>query len=66
MRTTGIILLAIGFVMLVAADAITDPTALDANIGAGGLIFVGQPLGSVGLLLIIIDAVVRRVRRKRP
>jgi hypothetical protein len=65
MRTTGIILLAIGFVMLVAADAITDPTALDANIGAGGLIFVGQPLGSVGLLLIIIDAVVRRVRRKR-
>jgi hypothetical protein len=65
MRTTGIILLAIGFVMLVAADAITDPTALDANIGAGGLIFVGQPLGSVGLLLIIIDAVARRVRRKR-
>jgi hypothetical protein len=65
MRTTGIILLAIGFVMLVAADAITDPTALDANIGAGGLIFVGQPLGSVGLLLIISDAVVRRVRGKR-
>jgi hypothetical protein len=65
MRTTGIILLAIGFVMLVAADAITDPTALDANIGAGGLVFVGQPLGSVGLLLIIIDAVARRVRRKR-
>jgi hypothetical protein len=65
MRTTGIILLAIGFVMLVAADAITDPTALDANIGAGGLIFVGQPLGSVGLLLIIIDAVVRRVRGNR-
>jgi hypothetical protein len=65
MRTTGIILLAIGFVMLVAADAITDPTALDANIGAGGLIFVGQPLGSVGLLLVIIDAIARRVRRKR-
>jgi hypothetical protein len=65
MRTTGIILLAIGFVMLVAADAITDPTALDANIGAGGLVFVGQPLGSVGLLLIVIDALVRRVRRKR-
>jgi hypothetical protein len=65
MRTTGIILLAIGFIMLVASDAITDPTALDANIGAGGLIFVGQPLGSVGLLLIVIDAIVRRVRRKR-
>jgi hypothetical protein len=65
MRTTGIILLAIGFVMLVAANVITDPTALDANIGAGGLIFVGQPLGSVGLLLVISDAVVRRVRRKR-
>jgi hypothetical protein len=65
MRTTGIILLAIGFVMLVAADAITDPTALDANIGAGGLIFVGQPLGGVGLLLVIIDAIARRVRRKR-
>jgi hypothetical protein len=65
LRTTGIVFLALGFVMLVAADAITDPTALDANIGAGGLMFIGRPLGGLGLLLIIVDAVLRGMRRRR-
>jgi hypothetical protein len=65
LRTIGTILLALGFLMLVGARAITDPFALDANIGAGGLIFLGQPLGAIGLLLLIVDAIIRLTQRRR-
>lgn len=64
LRTTGTILLAIGFIMLAVAWAITDPFAGDANIGAGGLIYLGRPAGILGLVLLIVDAVIRLTRRR--
>ena len=65
LRTIGTILLAIGFLMLAVAWAITDPFADDANIGAGGLILLGRPAGVLGLVLLIVDALVRFSRRRR-
>jgi len=62
-RTVGTILLAVGFAMLAVAVLIRDPTALDANIGAGALSLVGLPIGALGLLLIVVGAVVSRRRR---
>lgn len=50
-RTLGTILLALGFVMLASAALIRDPTALDANIGAGALTLFGIPAGILGLIL---------------
>jgi len=47
----GTILLGSGFAMLAGAVLIRDPTALDANIGAGFLSIVGLPVGAIGLAL---------------
>jgi hypothetical protein len=65
LRTIGTILLALGFGMLAGAWAITDPFAGDANIGAGGLIFLGRPAGVLGLVLLVVDAIIRLTRRQR-
>lgn len=62
-KTIGTILLAIGFITLLVAWAITDPTSADANIGAGGLILLGRLAGSIGLILVILD-VILSTRRK--
>lgn len=56
-RTLGVILLALGFVMLASAALIRDPTALDANIGAGALSLIGIPVGTLGLFLTAASAV---------
>ncbi len=53
---TGTALLAAGFAMLVGVVLIWDPTAADANIGAGFLAMVGVPLGALGLALILAHA----------
>jgi hypothetical protein len=58
------VLLAIGFLALNLAWMITDPFAYDANIGAGALILVGRFTGSLGLALVILDAVLRASRRR--
>ncbi|KGJ76979.1 hypothetical protein GY21_08665 [Cryobacterium roopkundense] len=63
LRVTGTILLAVGFLMLAGAWAITDPFATDANIGAGGLILIGWPAGAVGLLILLVDGILRLRRR---
>lgn len=55
-RKAGIVLLGAGFVMLVVAALIRDPTALDANIGAGALMMAGIPLGTIGLATTIAGA----------
>jgi hypothetical protein len=55
LRNVGTILLAFGFLMLASAWAITDPTAGDANVGAGGLILLGLPAGALAMLLVIAD-----------
>nr|RZI34304.1 hypothetical protein BJQ95_03445 [Cryobacterium sp. SO1] len=65
LRTTGTLLLAIGFTMLMLAWVITDPYANDANIGAGGLIFFGRPVAGSGIVLLVADAVLRATRRRR-
>jgi len=57
LRGFGITLLTLGFVALATLAWIYDPTALDANIGAGFLKIVGIPLGLLGLLLLLIDGV---------
>lgn len=62
-RTVGTTLLAAGFAMLAVAVLIRDPTALDANIGAGALSLVGLPLGTLGLALVLVQAVTSRRRR---
>ncbi|MEC5180145.1 hypothetical protein [Arthrobacter sp. CG_A4] len=62
LRVTGTILLAVGFLMLAGAWAITDPFANDANIGAGGLILLGRPAGAVGLVVLLVDGILRRRR----
>lgn len=56
-RTVGTGLLGTGFTMLAIAALIRDPTALDANIGAGGLTLVGIPVGTLGLVLTFAAAV---------
>ncbi len=63
MRTVGTVLLGIGFSLLVAAILIRDPTALDANIGAGILSLLGIPVGALGLVLIALQAVRSRWMR---
>lgn len=65
LRNIGTILLAIGFLALAGAWFITDPFATDANIGAGGLIFLGRPAGAAGLLILVIDAIYRAVQRRK-
>jgi hypothetical protein len=52
-RYVGTILLGVGFTMLAGAVLLWDPTAPDANIGAGILSVVGLPAGAIGLALII-------------
>jgi hypothetical protein len=64
LRNIGTILLALGFLALAGAWYITDPFANDANIGAGGLIFLGRPAGAAGLLILIVDAIYRAVQRR--
>ena len=64
-RNVGTVLTAVAFAMLATAALIRDPTALDANIGAGGLILVGIPLGVAGLFLLIVGAVFEAWRRGR-
>ena len=65
LRVTGTILLALGFLMLWGAWAITDPFANDANIGAGGLISLGRPAGAIGIALLVLDTVLRIVKRRK-
>lgn len=65
LRTTGTILVVIGFIMLAGAWAITDPFVNDANIGAGGLVLLGRPIGAIGVLLLIIHTALR-ISRRRP
>ncbi|MCR2763546.1 hypothetical protein NQ152_08490 [Microbacterium sp. zg.B48] len=55
-RTIGTVLLGAGFAMLAAAALIHDPTALDANIGAGALTLAGMPIGALGLAMTITAA----------
>jgi hypothetical protein len=50
-RSLGTVMLGVGFVMLAVVVVFRDPTALDANIGAGFLVLVGVPVGTIGLLL---------------
>jgi multisubunit Na+/H+ antiporter MnhG subunit len=64
-RNLGTILLGLGFVMLASAALIRDPTALDANIGAGVLTLVGIPVGTLGLALTVTHAVYRAWHRRR-
>lgn len=59
-RTLGVTLLALGFVILASAALIRDPTALDANIGAGALALIGLPVGTLGLFLTAASAVNQR------
>lgn len=56
-RKAGTILLGVGFVFVALAALIRDPVALDANIGAGGLLLVGIPVGAFGLVMTIGGAV---------
>lgn len=63
-RTAGTILLSLGFAMLTTAVLLRDPTALDANIGAGILSLIGIPVGTLGLLLTIASAVYTTRRRR--
>ena len=65
MRTVGTVLLGIGFTMLAMAILIRDPTALDANIGAGFLSLLGIPVGALGLVLIVVHAVTHAADRSR-
>lgn len=64
-RRLGTVLLGLGFALLASAALLRDPTALDANIGAGVLTLVGIPAGLLGLLLTITQAVYRAWHRRR-
>jgi hypothetical protein len=64
-RDVGTVLLGVGFAMLAGAAVIHDPTALDANIGAGALTLLGIPLGAVGLALVIVGAAHQAWQRAR-
>ncbi|RPF21687.1 hypothetical protein [Myceligenerans xiligouense] len=64
-RTAGTVLLGTGFVALATAAFLRDPTALDANIGAGVLTLVGTPLGALGLAMTIGAALFEAWRRGR-
>lgn len=65
MRHAGTVLLGVGFVMLAGAVIIRDPTAPDANIGAGILSIIGIPVGMVGLVLTIAHAAYAAWQRSR-
>ncbi|MGO2520860.1 MAG: hypothetical protein ACTH8F_12115 [Microbacterium sp.] len=64
-RNLGTILLGLGFVMLASAALMRDPTALDANIGAGVLTLVGIPVGTLGLALTVAHDIYRMWHRRR-
>jgi hypothetical protein len=64
-RTIGTVLLGLGFTMLAFAALIRDPTAPDANIGAGVLNLVGIPMGTLGLAMIIAHAGYAAFRRRQ-
>ncbi|WP_424466504.1 hypothetical protein [Pseudoclavibacter helvolus] len=64
MRMTGTVLLALGFLALAGAHLITDPTALDANIGAGFLTIVGFVAGGAGLLALAVAGLMGLRRRR--
>lgn len=53
MRSVGTVLLALGFLALSTSVLVRDPTAPDANIGAGLLDMVGIVTGATGLLALI-------------
>ncbi|TQK17611.1 hypothetical protein FBY40_0088 [Microbacterium sp. SLBN-154] len=61
----GTALLACGFAMLVGVVLLLDPTAPDANIGAGILAMVGVPVGTLGLVMIIGHALFRTFKTVR-
>ncbi|AZC13008.1 hypothetical protein [Microbacterium sp. ABRD28] len=61
----GTVLLGCGFAMLVGVVLLLDPTAPDANIGAGILAMVGVPVGTLGLVLIIGHALFRTFKTVR-
>lgn len=63
-RNIGTVLLGVGFVMLAAAALMRDPTALDANIGAGALTLVGIPVGAIGLAVTALGVVYETLRRR--
>lgn len=65
LRVAGLIFLGAGFVMLAAAVLILDPTALDANIGAGILVVAGIPIGVLGLILTTTGVILDLSRRRR-
>lgn len=56
-RCAGTMLLAAGFVALSAAALVRDPTALDADIGAGILTMIGLVTGGIGLITLLVSAV---------
>lgn len=61
----GTVLLGCGFAMLVGVVLLLDPTAPDANIGAGILAMVGVPVGTLGLVMIIGNALFRTFKTVR-
>ncbi len=63
-RNVRTVLLGAGFAMLAGAALIHDPTALDANIGAGVLILVGIPTGALGLAMMILGAAYQAWQRR--
>lgn len=65
-RRVGTFFLAAGFLMLAAAALIRDPTALDANIGAGALTLVGIPAGVLGLVVMTGHVLYVSWRESRP
>ena len=64
-RKLGTVLLGTGFLMLAGAALIRDPTALDANIGAAFLTFLGLPVGALGLLVIVVHSLYMLWRKKQ-
>jgi len=63
-RYAGTILLGLGFAMLAGAVLLWDPTAPDANIGAGILSIIGLPVGAIGLALTIAQVAYAMWERK--
>lgn len=57
-KAIGAGLTAIGFTALAASTLLRDPAELDANIGAGILAMIGIPVGSIGVLTMIITTLV--------
>lgn len=54
LRTVGTALLALGFLALATSVLIRDGSAPDANIGAGLLALGGLPVGTLGLVLVVV------------